>query len=257
VKILGIFWLVLLCHATRADEFPRVTADLVAYDTHVADLEADFAKRAADPHERGWVKLKLAHMVNVDQYMRKYSFLPSSSSYSDEERRNFNARFVPSRWQPVDARNTAELKELLEIHGWFTISSFGAEADNNAWLLVQHADQDPAFQKRVLDILEPLVAKGETRPEHYAYLFDRLVTKADSQGVRKPQRYGTQGRCVGKGQWEPFEVEDPARLDERRASVGLMPEAEYQTHFTNLCLESQEETQRKTIESPKAPPATR
>ena len=242
MRHLGIIGLVLVSQVGRADEFPRVSADLATYDTHVAALDAEFAKRPADAHEKGWVKLKLAHMVNVDQYMRRYSTTPAANGYSDAERLDFNTRFTNSRWQQVDARNTADLKELIEIHGWFTISRFGAEADNDAWLLVQHADQDRAFQERILAILEPLAAKGETRPEHYAYLYDR---------VSKPQRYGTQGRCVGKGLWEPLEVEDPARLDERRASVGLMPEAEYQTHFKNLCLESQDETTRKAIEAAK------
>jgi hypothetical protein len=235
VKMFACVAIILCCQAARADEFPRVTADLEAYDDRVAGIEAEFAKLPADPHDRTWVKAKLKHMVQVDQYMRNYSQRPVTQSYSEAERQNFHVRFMQSRWMALDARNTADLKALLAIHPWFTISKFGAEADDNAWLIAQHADQDREFQQRVLAILEPLVAKGETNPKHYAYLFDRVAASFSRPGEQKPQRYGTQGRCVGKGRWEPFEVEDPAHLDQRRASVGLPPEAEYQKMFVDLC----------------------
>jgi hypothetical protein len=236
VKVIMSLVIVLACQAVRAEGFPRVTADLAAYDAHMAAVDAEFAKRAVDPHERNWVKSKLAHMVNVDQYTRRFAMTPSTSGYSAAEKADFEQRFG-SRFDQVDSRNTADLKQLLEIHGWFTISRFGGEADTAAWLLVQHADQDRAFQRRVLTMLEPLVKKGETRSEQYAYLYDR---------VTRPQRYGTQGHCIGKGRWEPFEIEDPARLDERRASVGLPSEAEYQAQFKNLCFESQQGADQAT-----------
>jgi hypothetical protein len=239
MRIFVLIGIIVCCQAARADEFPRVTADLEAYDDRVASLEAGFAKLPADPHDRTWVKAKLKHMVEVDQYMREYSQVPFSHSYTDPERQNFYARFSERRWQALDARNTADLKVLLQIHGWISIGTFGEQADGDAWLLVQHADQDPAFQKSVLGILEPLVAKGETSAKNYAYLFDRVAARMGIPGEQKPQRYGTQGRCVGKGRWEPYEVEDPVNLDKRRASVGLMPEAEYQKMFVDLCHEDQ------------------
>src|SRR5688572_2874228 len=134
---------IILCSQTaQADEFPRVTADLEAYDDRVASLEAEFAKLPADPHDRTWVKAKLKHMVQLDQYMRNHSQVPFTHSYSDTERQNFQVRFTERRWLALDARNTADLKALLAIHPWFTISKFGAESDDNAWLLAQHADQD-------------------------------------------------------------------------------------------------------------------
>lgn len=122
----------------------------------------------------------------------------------------------------VDEDNTAWLKTALEAGGWFTISADGEEADKAAWALIQHADKDPAFQTRVLGVLEPLARKGETRPQNYALLFDRVAV-----AQKRPQRYGSQGRCTGAGVWTPFETEDPANLDQRRASMGLRPLAEY------------------------------
>jgi len=43
----------------------------------------------------------------------------------------------------MDAQNTAELKRLMARWGWFTSARFGAQTENNAWLIVQHADADP------------------------------------------------------------------------------------------------------------------
>jgi hypothetical protein len=239
MRILAIIGMTLCSLTLRAEEFARVAADLKIYDERVAVREAEFSKLQADLHDRTWVKAKLQHMADVDQYMRKYASTPSTNAYTEAERLEFDSRFMASRWAKVDAQNTEDLKALLVIHKWFNISVFGPEADNNAWLLVQHADLDPSFQKRILAILEPLVARQETNPRNFAYLFDRVASSFQNPEKRTAQRYGTQGRCIGKGQWEPFEVEDPANLDKRRASVGLSPEEEYKKLFKDLCLEGQ------------------
>lgn len=127
----------------------------------------------------------------------------------------------------VDEGNTAWLKEQVSRNGWFTVSKYGTEADMAAFLLVQHADRDVAFQAEVLKLLEPLAAAKETNPQTFAYLYDRVAVN-----TQRPQRWGTQGRCNEAGVWEPREVEAPEQLDERRAAVGLPPEAEYAARFT-------------------------
>ncbi|KQV57836.1 MULTISPECIES: DUF6624 domain-containing protein [unclassified Caulobacter] len=122
----------------------------------------------------------------------------------------------------VDEANTAWFKIVLKTHGWFTIGKDGKDADTAAFLLVQHADRDPAFQAEVLPMLEKLALEGQARPANYALLFDRVA-----HAQKRPQRYGSQGRCNDTGVWEPFETEDPATLDQRRATMGLPPEADY------------------------------
>ena len=126
----------------------------------------------------------------------------------------------------VDEENTAWLKADLASNGWFLVSRDGPEADNAAWLMAQHADGDLPFQKRILALLEPLVARHETSPKNYAYLYDRVAV---NEG--RPQRYGTQGGCTGAGLWEPGPTEAPEGLDARRASVGLGTEAAYVALF--------------------------
>lgn len=129
----------------------------------------------------------------------------------------------------VDEDNRSWLRSRVALRGWFKISTSGADADRAAFLLIQHADRDPAFQSEVLSLLKPLALAGETKPSNFALLFDRVAVKQ-----RLPQKYGTQGRCLGTG-WSAFDTEDTASLDERRASVGLPPQAEYVLMMSKRC----------------------
>ncbi len=130
----------------------------------------------------------------------------------------------------VDTANTAWLKADVEANGWYRISVHGEAAASAAWLLAQHADRDRAFQRHVLTLLEPLVAEGEVASSNYAYLHDRLAVAEN-----RPQRYGTQGRCVARNAWEPFELEDPARTDVWRNQVEIGSLAEYAAHMNGVC----------------------
>lgn len=130
----------------------------------------------------------------------------------------------------TDGENTAWLKADIAAHGWYLISTHGEEAASAAWLMAQHADRDRAFQRHVLTLLEPLVAAGETSASNYAYLYDRVAV-----GENRPQRYGTQGRCVAKGVWEPDELEDPERVEALRDEVEIGSLAEYTAHMHRYC----------------------
>ncbi|TDK23159.1 hypothetical protein E2F46_12210 [Luteimonas aestuarii] len=128
--------------------------------------------------------------------------------------------------QAVDDRNTARLKQIVATHGWPTISLVGEDAARAAWLLAQHADHDRAFQREVLALMAPAVDAGEAVAMDHAYLWDR---------INAPQRFGTQGRCVGPGEWAPLEIESPEGVDDRRAMVGLPPLQEYIALVSGLC----------------------
>lgn len=218
-----------------ADPFPKVDADLAEYDAAIQKMKDEFGKVAGDSSDKDWVKKKLQHMVDIDQHMRSFSMsVPHDHQYTKAERDYFFKQFLP-RWQQLDGTNTADLKTLLQVYAWFTISAWGKAADGNAWLLVQHADEDPEFQKAILAKLETLYPSRETSPDHYAYLYDRIAISSKDPVKRTLQRYGTQGRCTAPGQWEPFPIEDEANVDIRRAEVGLPPLAEYIAGFKDIC----------------------
>ena len=105
--------------------------------------------------------------------------------------------------------------------------------------MTQHADHDVTFQKEILEILVDLWPQKETKPSNYAYLFDRVAASWQDPAKRVPQRYGTQGMCVGKGLWKPIPIEDSNKVDERRAELGLPPLKEYIKGFKDICKENE------------------
>jgi hypothetical protein len=120
----------------------------------------------------------------------------------------------------VDEGNTKWMKEVIEKHGWPGKSLVGDDGASAAWLMVQHADRDRAFQKKCLALMEAMPA-GEVRGENIAYLQDRVLV-----GEGKKQRYGTQTTEVD-GKFTPSPIEDEEHVDERRKGLGMAPLAEY------------------------------
>ncbi|WP_109127229.1 DUF6624 domain-containing protein [Dyella sp. C11] len=125
----------------------------------------------------------------------------------------------------VDAANTSWLKGVVARAGFPLPTQVGKQGVMDAWLLVQHADRDPAFQSSVLAQLEPRAKDGTIRPSDYAMLVDRVRI---NQG--KPQLYGSQftGDPSKPGDMHMEPVEDAAHLDERRSGMGLMPSGDYE-----------------------------
>ncbi|OII65509.1 hypothetical protein BJP40_00990 [Streptomyces sp. CC53] len=123
----------------------------------------------------------------------------------------------------IDADNTHWLKEVVLRRGWPGIALVGERGADEAWLLAQHADRDPDFQRQILRRLQDAVAVGDAPPRHLAYLTDRVLVAAG-----EPQVYGTQyTQDADGGNLRPYAVTDQAGLDARRAAFGLEPAAEY------------------------------
>jgi hypothetical protein len=120
----------------------------------------------------------------------------------------------------VDAGNLTWRKVVVAEAGWPGRSVVGKDGAHAAWLLAQHADRDPAFQRRCLDLITEAVKSGEASPADLAYLTDRVLL-AEGQH----QEYGTQmtGREDG---WVPRRLRDPETVDERRAAMSLGPLSE-------------------------------
>ena len=132
---------------------------------------------------------------------------------------------LAERWQRVDQDNTEWLADLLASRGWPGRTLVGDEAAQAAWLLAQHADDDPVQQRAFLAALRSAVTSGEASTSDLAYLEDRVRVNAG-----RPQLYGTQFTIVD-GMLEPHPIEDRGRLDERRAQVGLEPFADYEARM--------------------------
>jgi hypothetical protein len=131
-------------------------------------------------------------------------------------------------WEPVaavDAENLPWLKGVITERGWPGASLVGADGAEAAWLLAQHADADPVFQRHCLGLLTAAVEAGEATRRNLAYLTDRVLL-AEGQA----QLYGTQMTRLGDA-WVPRNLGDPDGLDGRRTAADLEPLAEYVRQF--------------------------
>jgi hypothetical protein len=120
----------------------------------------------------------------------------------------------------VDEVNTARLKEIIEQRGWPTISLVGKKGASAAWLLAQHADKDPAFQEKCLELMKQL-PESEVVQWNIALFEDRV-----RMNTGRPQLYGTQFR-MSEGNFGPGPIEDEEHLEERRMAMGLESFEEY------------------------------
>jgi len=75
----------------------------------------------------------------------------------------------------VDADNLTWLKDVVAEVGWPGRSMVGQDGAHAAWLLAQHADCDPVFQRRCLDLITEAAKSGEASLTEVAYLTDRVL----------------------------------------------------------------------------------
>jgi len=151
----------------------------------------------------------------------------------DVRRRWLSARGKPEEdglqkeMEGLDARLTGELEGIVGEFGWPAYDLVGYDGATAAMTVLVHSPSRD-FQRRMLVRLRPLADTGRIPAIDVAILTDKLLL-ADG----KRQLYGTQFRLEnGAVEMEP--VEDPARLDERRAAYDLMPMKEYRRSLEKM-----------------------
>ena len=121
----------------------------------------------------------------------------------------------------VDDINLPKLKHIIAQEGLPTITMVGLDGLQAAFILIQHADSDVAFQARMLTVISARLNGGGINGNEYALLTDRVLLAQN-----KRQRYGTQ--FVGDtNQMKPRPIEDEGRVDQRRHALGLISLANY------------------------------
>ena len=174
-----------------------------------ASCDAPQIRVGSDP-DWSVVRSELARRVEEDQALRREAMATEPITPD-----------LVDKVVAVDAANTAWLRDLVTRHGWPTRARVGEKAAGEAWLLVQHADQDVEFQELCLDLISSAAQHGQADPRHMAYLEDRVAMNR-----QRPQRYGTQF-VQKEGGLEPYDLVDPKLVDKWRAEVGLGTLAEY------------------------------
>ncbi len=128
--------------------------------------------------------------------------------------------YASAQVDEMDEQHLTSLKSLIGDAPWFDPQKIGKFAEQDAWLIVMHANHDFEFQEKVLAAIEPRALAGEFDGRRYARLYDTL---ARAKG--NPQRYGTKTLCEDKHRVADI-TENPEQVDERRAQMGLAPLAQ-------------------------------
>ncbi|WP_055711445.1 DUF6624 domain-containing protein [Streptomyces torulosus] len=129
-------------------------------------------------------------------------------------------------WRRLTARHGDRLGEIMDEYGWPTEERVGEKAARAAWLIAQHADRQLEIQRRALKLMQQAVSAGLASPRELAFLRDRTLV---NEG--RKQIYGTQIAGVKDGVPVPWPCEEPDRMDELRAEVGIDPFDEYVAKF--------------------------
>ena len=124
------------------------------------------------------------------------------------------------RMAAVHDANAARLRAIVASHGWPTEHLVGVDGAKAAHRIAQHSINHPDFMRECRRLLDEASARGEVPRWQFAYIDDRIRVFEGS-----PQRYGTQWRGGLRG-LEPYPIEDPDHVDERRADLGLPSLAE-------------------------------
>jgi hypothetical protein len=166
-------------------------------------------------------------LAYVDQWpmQRMFQQLPDSAGRNlvDVEKINYASH------QPL-------LEKIVKQYGYPGFKQVGKKSAYNFFLLVQHADAHPDFQRKVLHMMLPEVKRKNAAPVDYAYLTDRIAINSGQL-----EEYGTQVRYTGdvgkdfsKVIAVPVSLRDPKNVDKRRAAIGMEPLQNYLDGMTEM-----------------------
>jgi hypothetical protein len=141
----------------------------------------------------------------------------------------FDEATIEKNMGRTDSLNKIKAKQIVNKYGYPGYSLVGEDGSNGFWAIVQHCDNDTAFQQRVLKLMGRQVARHNASGENYALLQDRVLVNTGH-----PQVYGTQVRIdTLTHHAKPFPIADSVHVDARRKAVGLMPLKDYLKLFDN------------------------
>ena len=161
---------------------------------------------------------KLGDMFKADQKWR----IESAKLYNHQQS-DYDRATVDKNWELTDKANQDEAKRILSKYGFPGYSLVGESGSGRYWAIVQHCDDDVAFQHKVLLLMTKEVDRKNASGENYAYLKDRVLIN-----LKQKQLYGTQGNTDPKTKkWAPLPIIDAAHVEARRKAMGMIPLKQY------------------------------
>ncbi|RNC87740.1 MAG: hypothetical protein ED556_00695 [Winogradskyella sp.] len=133
----------------------------------------------------------------------------------------------------VDLINQEKIKSLYMKYGYLGEKKIGEDAASDFWLPIQHADNDVAFQKKMLKAIKKEIENGSKDKYRYAMLEDRI-----NVNLNRPQRFGSQLTYNEKGQAIPrFGLIDSTVVDSLRKAYSMPSFKEYYNDMTIMHFE--------------------
>ena len=123
--------------------------------------------------------------------------------------------------QDIASNNFNKMDSLITKYGWPTYSSVGKLAADAPLLIINHHESDEIRIKYLNQIKNACISQEGSCIE-YAKIQDRILVNSN-----QPQFYGMQFRYNDKRVLEPFPIEDPEFVDQRRSKIGLEPLKDY------------------------------
>jgi len=182
---------------------------------------------------------ELSKMAEVDQIA---AFIPQGE-YKKMTNEQWNS-FKDS----VFTTHQKRLKQIFDEYGFVGFDIAGEDGSRNFWLMVQHSDHNPDFQKEILEKMKIEVDKENAIPSNYGLLVDRVNLNTGNKQI-----YGTQVTYnMETGQAYPKSLEDSLKVNDRRKSIGLEPIEEYLNRMTEMHFEMNKENYlKKGVTEPK------
>ncbi|NPD47952.1 hypothetical protein HNS40_20490 [Lentimicrobium sp. S6] len=176
----------------------------------IADKKVEFNQALADELK------KMAEIDQVAAYIRQGEY----EHLSKEQWKSFK--------DSVFTTNQKRAREMFEEYGFVGFNLAGEEGSEDFWLIVQHSDHNPDFQKEILEKMKIEVDKGNADSQEYGLLVDRVKLNTGQEQV-----YGTQvAYNMEICQAYPKNLIDSINVNLRRKEIGLKPIEEYLNHMT-------------------------
>ncbi|WP_299221756.1 DUF6624 domain-containing protein [uncultured Aquimarina sp.] len=185
--------------------------------TKTIKLEESYLKSIQNPELlKALENLWKLDQQTLSEYDQNIELLDSTATDED-----YSRLFTPveNRWEI----NRQKLDSIINIHGWPGYKLVGEKGAKISWAIPQHYP-DVFFKEQCLSLIKKAIEKGDTDPNHYAELHDRIA--------RATWQKQTFGASMGKD--SPYPIEDPANVNDRRLALGLLEPIEVYAYYHGI-----------------------
>jgi hypothetical protein len=173
--------------------------------------------------------LRLAYFQ--DQFWRRWRFAADGRLPVDSAAGGIAEIVFLLNLCKVQQENVAWMRGQFERH--FEPDNFEDRTATASFIIALHADHFPDFQLEVAQYLASINLPEDHEQDRLA-MIARLVDRR-LVNLGEPQLYGTLWSCHSDDAHPRNGIADPGALDDRRASMGLMPLAQIEQQHSDWC----------------------